>query len=92
MIKHIEEIEVLSGRPTSTLALFRESDLSALCTQPGATGRALIKFRHVVDGKIYDAAVAKGRKGLMLEPMNLVALPCPPVCPGGKYSFTPDCP
>ena len=90
MIKHVNEVTILDERPTSTRALFRIEDLNALCTQPGATGRMLVRFRHT-DGIEYDAAVGSNSSGPLLGIHNLVALPCPPICPGGKFSFNPDC-
>jgi len=91
MIKKIKDMTIVPGHPSSTTALFQRDDLNALCLQPGATGRALIRFRHT-DGAIYDAAVGANTSGPMVGPGNLAALPCPPVCPGGKFSFSAYCP
>jgi hypothetical protein len=90
MIKNVKGVDILPGRPSSTIALFHDEDLAVLCGQPGATGRGLVRFRHT-DGKEYDAAVGRNSHGLMLDPLHKIALPCPPVCPGGKFSFTNDC-
>lgn len=79
----------------TTTALFRNTDLKAVCDQKGATGRALVNIMY--DGGIHAVAVGKDASGYpMTNPNDLVAIPCPPECGGGKKTayttpFTPGC-
>lgn len=87
MIKQIKGIERVEGHSTSTESMFLASELTTLSSQPGAIGRALIRFRHT-NGLIYDAAVGRNSSGPMIDPLNLVAIPCPPLC-GGEGQWVP---
>lgn len=91
MLTTISSIALIGGRPVLTTdALFDKDELQALCDQTGAEGRTLIRIRHKEASCV--AAVGRSKKGEpLVSPTNLVAIPCPPECPGGKYSFTSDC-
>ena len=91
MLTTVKNILVLSTvGPFTTESKFSEEELNALCAQSSAIGRVLIRISY--KGEKCIAAVGKTKPAApMINPNHLVAIPCPPECPGGKYSFTPDC-